>query len=111
MDRKEFLSKAFKLCVGKSLTLLEDNPIVNALERSTAELKPGDRPPGALPEPAFKQSCTGCDACMIACPVNVIMIENQESRLPIIYAESPCINCPDTPCITACKTGALINPK
>ncbi len=97
MNRKEFFSRL--------LFELLDNPISSALEE-LAETK--ERPPGALPEIQFKKNCTGCDRCMIACPVNVIMIEDQETRLPVIYPEKdPCIYCEDTPCIAACPTGAL----
>ncbi|MFT4552432.1 MAG: ferredoxin [Chlamydiales bacterium] len=110
MKRLDFLSKAFTLCVGKGLEALENNKIVSALE-SLAEEKPSDpkkreRPPGAAP--TFTELCTGCDACMVACPVNVIMIENLEARHPLIYPEvSPCIHCDGYPCIASCNTGAL----
>ncbi len=71
--------------------------------------KKKERPPGAHPdENQFLSLCTGCDACMAACPVNVIMIEDLEKRDPLLFPdESPCIHCPGTPCITACPTGAL----
>jgi ferredoxin len=100
MNRKEFFSRL--------MIEVLDNPVANTLE-NLAEAK--ERPPGAVDEAEFKKICTGCDKCMIACPVNVIMIEDRESRLPIIYPEKdPCIHCDDTPCIAACPTGALILP-
>ena len=110
MKRLDFLSKAFTLCVGKGLEALENNKVVSALE-SLAEKKSSDnktkeRPPGAVA--SFTQHCTGCDACMVACPVNVIMIENLTTRHPLIYPEeAPCIHCEGYPCLTACNTGAL----
>lgn len=115
MDRKTFFKKAFTLAVGKGLTLLENTPVMKAIEKlekeaedSTSNRRIKQRPPGTLPEREFLQTCTGCDACMIACPVNVIMIEDMESRLPLIYPlEAPCISCEGYPCIKSCPTGAL----
>ena len=110
MKRLDFLSKAFTLCVGKGLEALENNNIVSALEslveENPAEGKKWERPPGSTS--TFTQLCTGCDACMVACPVNVIMIENLETRHPLIYPEeAPCIHCDGYPCISSCNTGAL----
>ncbi len=67
------------------------------------------RPPGAHPqENVFLSLCTGCDACMEACPVNAITIDNPERREPFLQQEeNPCILCPGTPCISVCPTGAL----
>lgn len=102
MDRRSF----FKSLVGKGLELISENPIILALE-DRAKIK--ERPPGALvPDKEFQALCTGCDACMIACPVNVIMIEDLKTRLPIIYPETePCLHCTGYPCIQSCKSGAL----
>ena len=108
MDRKDFFSTAFRLVAGKGLQILTENPIVTALEALAVETEPKQRPPGAAPEKEFRQLCTGCDACMIACPVDVIMIEDLKTRLPIIYPEKdPCIHCEGYPCIQSCPTGAL----
>lgn len=110
MKRAEFFGKAFKLLVGSGLTLMEDNPIVQGLEKLADDTK-RERPPGAAGEGEFQDKCTGCDACMIACPVNVVMIEDMERRLPVIYPEKdPCIHCEGYPCIQACPTDALQMP-
>lgn len=71
--------------------------------------KKWERPPGAnVDDKQFLKLCTGCDACMVACPHNVVMIEDLERRDPVIYPdEGPCLHCADYPCITACPTGAL----
>ena len=108
MDRKEFFQSAFRMVVGKGLELVEDSTVVKALEKMADDDKQRERPPGAVPEPLFTERCTGCDQCMIACPVNVIMVENLETRLPLIYPnKSPCIHCSGYPCIAACPSGAL----
>lgn len=108
MDRKEFFGKAFTLAVGKGLEVLLDNPVIKSLEDLAQDPKLRQRPPGAAPESDFLEKCTGCDACMIACPVNIIMIEDLNTRLPVIFPEEgPCIKCDGFPCIQACPTGAL----
>jgi ferredoxin len=97
-----------KLAVGTGIQVLEATPIGKSLERLGEEPQVKVRPPGAIEESLFLKRCTGCDACMKACPVNVIMIEDLETRDPIIYPEKdPCIRCPGFPCIAACPTGAL----
>lgn len=109
MNRKDFFENAFKMVIRKGLELLEDNPLVNALEDLSAEKEKWERPPGAgTPDKVFQSKCTGCDNCMIACPINVIMIADMEKRYPLIYPEkAPCIHCENYPCIQACPTGAL----
>jgi ferredoxin len=115
MDRKNFLSKAFTLCVGKSIELLENNTVVKGLE-SMAEptgTQAPERPPGAQTnDNKFQELCTGCDACMVACPHNVIMIDNMEKRYPVIYSnEAPCLHCDGYPCVQSCGTRALTMDK
>jgi MauM/NapG family ferredoxin protein len=71
------------------------------------------RPPGALPEAAFRAVCTRCDDCVAACPKWAIRKAGSDlgARLegsPIIVPEDqPCWMCADMPCIAACETGAL----
>lgn len=87
MDRKAFLMTLWNCVVPKTT----------------------ERPPGAHPdERKFLEMCTGCDQCMAACPVNIVMIEDLERRDPVIFPdEGPCIRCEGFPCIKACPTGAL----
>lgn len=109
MDRKEFFQEAFRTIIDKGIAILDQTRIVERIEH-LSEPKPARvRPPGASHvESEFLAACTGCDACMAACPVNVIMIENLERRDPIIYPDkNPCIHCPGYPCISSCPTGAL----
>ena len=112
MDRKTFFATAFKYAAGKGLDLVENNPLVRQLEALGKPVAPSrvrQRPPGAVDEQAFVQQCTGCDACMIACPVNAIMIEDLEARLPVIFPEeAACVHCSGYPCIAACPAAALL---
>lgn len=78
------------------------------------------RPPGALAEPAFSDTCSRCGDCVKACPAQAIRIDTSENAdhpegdhrtaggLPYIIArESPCVVCTDLSCMNACPTGAL----
>lgn len=74
----------------------------------------GIRPPGAIEEEEFLLACTRCEDCVTACPHGVIFkAKYTESN---IYGNTPfmdfshkaCEMCTDFPCITACKTGALL---
>ena len=104
MDRKQFFKEVF--C--RTVEVLEKTKIGKALHLEESQSKK-QRPPGAHPnDEQFLKLCTGCDACMASCPVNIILVEDLEKRDPIIYPdEGPCIHCPGTPCISACSSGAL----
>ena len=71
------------------------------------------RPPGAVAEGQFLQSCTRCGDCITACPPKAIRIAPDSSGprragTPFIDAiRQPCVMCSDTPCITACEPGVL----
>ncbi len=102
MNRRDFFKELFHL----GFDWMKTHPLLDSLEKLADKR---ERPPGALADDArFQQTCTGCDACMIACPVNVIMVDDLQKRYPVIYPEkAPCIRCEDYPCIAACPTGAL----
>lgn len=66
------------------------------------------RPPGAVEERLFLERCTQCNDCISACPPGAIMA-HPEDGTPILFAdESPCLLCEDFPCITSCRTEALL---
>ena len=71
------------------------------------------RPPYALAETEFLLSCTRCDACVEACPHDVLF--KLPDRLGTLAAGTPamdllnrgCPMCADWPCVGACEPGAL----
>ncbi len=70
------------------------------------------RPPGAVAEADFLESCTRCGDCAAACPHDAIreapaQLRDAEGTPIIDPLASPCRMCEDLPCIEACETGAL----
>ncbi|HOS96856.1 MAG TPA: 4Fe-4S binding protein [Deltaproteobacteria bacterium] len=70
------------------------------------------RPPGALPETGFLQTCVGCGECMRACPTNTLQPAGIRAGLSGMFSPvmvprlGPCdIGC--TLCGRVCPTGAL----
>lgn len=75
------------------------------------------RPPFARPELDFLLACTRCDACIEACPHDVLF--GLAARLGLGVVGTPamdlttkgCRLCADWPCVAACETGALALPE
>ncbi len=62
------------------------------------------RPPGALAEAAFECACTRCDACVTACPPQVI--RRGSGGFPeMVFSHAGCDLC--GACQRACTPGAL----
>ena len=62
------------------------------------------RPPGALPEPAFRRACTRCGDCVAACPEAVLSVD-AEGRPGFEPALGACTFCGR--CAEACPGEAL----
>ena len=72
-------------------------------------------PPGALePEAAYLAACTGCEACVPACPYRCVVmtvVGEPGRRVAAVFPErTPCRLCADLPCVAACRDGALADP-
>lgn len=89
---------------------INEKSAVSAQAPAPARKKRGfARPPGSVRDPErFKQICTECGDCIIACPYGAIL------RAPGIYGPvmNPnlvaCALCEDYPCIEACDERALL---
>jgi ferredoxin-type protein NapG len=75
------------------------------------------RPPFARPELDFLLACTRCDACIEACPHNVIFPlpfsrGAEVAATPALdLLNRGCQLCEDWPCVQACGEGALLLPE
>ena len=85
------------------------NPNRRAFFRSIAAgdlrpVAPARRPPWALAEAAFVARCTRCDACITACPEQVL--RRADGGYPeIAFTDSGCDFCGE--CAAVCEPGAL----
>ncbi|HIL98086.1 MAG TPA: hypothetical protein EYG51_19570 [Pseudomonadales bacterium] len=106
MDRRNFLKGSFGKVVGG---------VINSAETAARKkAKHWIRPPFAREELDFLLTCTRCDACMEACPHNIIF------PLPLSrgveFAQTPALDlinhgchlCEGWPCVLACEPDALV---
>jgi ferredoxin-type protein NapG len=66
------------------------------------------RPPGALHETLFVNTCDHTGECVQACPANAILADADGT--PYVDPErQPCVVCVGLDCMAACPTGALMS--
>ena len=70
------------------------------------------RPPGALPEATFQETCERCGNCVESCPAEAIQVYKSNapylSGTPYIDPNSqPCVVCTSLACMQVCPSGAL----
>ena len=70
------------------------------------------RPPGALPERVFLETCQRCGECATVCPAEAIKTYQgpEETLLGTPYidqVDQACVACDGLQCMSACPTGAL----
>lgn len=101
LSRQGFLKLGLGLLAGHLADSVNAMPLVAAA--SVARL----RPPGALPEPAFLETCQAfCTACAGACPKSAITAD--PFGFPMVDPTvAPCVMCTEVPCTQVCPTSAL----
>lgn len=105
MDRRDF----FRRGLGKATEVA----VKVADKRISERAKHWIRPPFAIPEIDFLLACTRCDACIAACPHDVIF--PLAARLGADVVNTPALDllkkgchlCEDWPCVSACEAKAL----
>lgn len=70
------------------------------------------RPPGALPERAFLETCSRCGECVKVCPAEAIKLDptgQVGTSAPYIDADTmACVVCDGLHCMNSCPSGALV---
>jgi ferredoxin-type protein NapG len=70
------------------------------------------RPPGALDERSFRDTCSRCGTCVNVCPAQCIKIDSTGAKghgAPYIDPQvMPCVVCDGLVCMRDCPSGALV---
>jgi len=106
MDRRDF----FRRGLGKATEVA----VKVADKRVSDRAKNWIRPPHSIPELDFLLACTRCNACIEACPHDVIF--PLAARLGADVVNTPALDllktgchlCEDWPCVTVCEPKALV---
>jgi len=107
-QRREFLKQA----ASKTAELA----VTQAQEQARLRAAKWIRPPYALEELEFSLTCTRCNACIQACPENVLF--KLPAHTGMTAATTPamdllnkaCLLCDTWPCVVACEVDALVFP-
>jgi ferredoxin-type protein NapG len=87
-------------------------PIAPAADAPPSLLSIPVRPPGALPEQKFRETCSRCGECVRVCPVHCIKIDPagfKGAGAPFIEIdEYACVLCDGLHCMNSCPSGALL---
>ncbi len=104
-DRRRF----FRETLGRALGPMADYIENNVRPPTTRTLL---RPPGAVPEEQFLDTCYRCGSCVAECPAGAICQHQsddpEQSGTPHIDPDvAPCVLCDSLGCMNACPSGAL----
>ncbi len=105
--RRAFFREAFTRLV---------QPVAEYLDTQIGAYLPDEksllRPPGALPEATFLDTCLRCGNCVASCPAEAIQpLQNSNPDLAgtpwIDPDDQPCVVCDSLECMQVCPSGAL----
>lgn len=77
----------------------------NLLQGRATATAPPIRPPGAIAEPVFTNTCTTCEECISAC-LQRIIIKGSGGYPEVDFRQAECTFCAE--CIDVCEEGALL---
>lgn len=106
-SRRDFFSKFVDKTLGQATDML--GQVAGPAPRDRTRL----RPPGAIDEARFLETCYRCGNCVDICPAEAIYhIKGASDELngtPAIDARTqPCLVCDGLDCMSACPSGALL---
>lgn len=106
-DRRRFFRSSLSRLIGPVANYIETKLPIESL--ISPELL---RPPGAMAEQAFLETCFRCGNCADACPADAIILFDGENRellgTPHIDPNHrACVICDDLTCMKRCPSGAL----
>jgi ferredoxin-type protein NapG len=106
-NRRAFFREVLRRVVEPAADFVEDQ-----IDSVLPQERPLLRPPGALAESAFLETCHRCGSCIEACPADAILpFKTQhpgKTDTPYIDPQhQPCVVCDDLACMTVCPSGAL----
>ena len=109
--RRGFFKEALNQLIQPVAEFLDDQ-VGDPLLAAAAEERVILRPPGALSEAEFLETCHRCGNCVKNCPANAIQpLESADASLantPYIDPdEQPCVICDSLACMYVCPSGAL----
>ena len=107
-SRRDFFRQFVDKTLGQAADALGDRLPSTSPERPRTRL----RPPGAIAEAQFLDTCYRCGNCVDACPARAIQHLKGESEelngTPFIDArQQPCLVCDGLECMHVCPSGAL----
>lgn len=107
VNRRRFFRESLARLVNPVARIVQDRlPIPLSVTRVTL------RPPGALAEAEFLDTCFRCGSCANACPADAIALMQSSEELlqgtPYVDPDrQACVICDDLACMKACPSGAL----
>ncbi len=109
--RRGFFKEALNQLIQPVAEFLDDR-ISDHLPVDEPDKRALLRPPGALPEAEFLETCHRCGNCVKNCPANAILpLQSTQSDIantPYIDPdEQPCVICDSLACMYVCPSGAL----
>ena len=110
--RRGFFKEALNQLVQPVAEFLDDRLDTHLPVEQPSE-RPLLRPPGALPEAEFLETCHRCGNCVKNCPANAIFPLEAQTQPDIANTpyidpdDQPCVICDSLACMYVCPSGAL----
>jgi len=108
LDRRSFFTRG----AGKAAKAVTDHSAEQARKNALRWI----RPPFAIDELDFLLTCTRCEACIEACPYDIVFPLSAKLGAKVISTPAMdllskgCHMCEDWPCVNACEVNALVLP-